>query len=65
MSGIAVNPKQTPNEISRIVLDCAMKVHSALGPGLLESTYEACLCQELKKAGLSVTTQVPLPVVYD
>jgi len=42
-----------------------MKVHSALGPGLLESTYEACLLHELCKAGLHVESQVGLPVVYD
>lgn len=65
MSSIAVKPGRTPHEISRLVLDAAMRVHSALGPGLLESTYEACLCQELKKAGLTVLTQVPLPVIYD
>jgi GxxExxY protein len=42
-----------------------MRVHSALGPGLLESAYEACLAHELRKAGLRVETQVALPVVYD
>ena len=42
-----------------------MKVHSALGPGLLESTYEACLVHELKKQGLAVLSQVALPVEYD
>ena len=53
------------NEISGAVVDAAMKVHSALGPGLLESTYEACLAYELRKRGLQVATQVGLPVVYD
>jgi GxxExxY protein len=42
-----------------------MKVHSALGPGLLESAYEVCLCHELVKSGYSVQRQVPLPVLYD
>ena len=42
-----------------------MKVHSALGPGLLESTYEVCLIHEMSKAGLTVARQVALPVVYD
>ena len=42
-----------------------MKVHTALGPGLLESAYEACLAYELRKGGLNVETQVPLPVIYD
>jgi len=41
-----------------------MKVHTALGPGLLESAYEVCLCHELVKLGYSVQ-QVPLPVIYD
>ena len=65
MSSIATKPKRTADGVSRLVLDAAMKVHTALGPGLLESTYEACLAQELKNAGVSVQTQVPLPVVYD
>ncbi len=42
-----------------------MKVHSALGPGLLESAYEACLIHELTKRGLRVSSQVALPVAYD
>jgi len=42
-----------------------MKVHSLLGPGLLESAYEACLVHELRKQGLEVRNQVVLPVVYD
>lgn len=41
-----------------------MRVHSALGPGLLESVYEACLEHELTRSGLSVQRQVPLPVIY-
>lgn len=53
------------NEITRQVIAAAMKVHSTLGPGLLESTYEACTQHELRKAGLGVQTQVQLPVVYD
>jgi GxxExxY protein len=42
-----------------------MRVHSLLGPGLLESAYEACLLHELRKQGLSVANQVGLPVIYD
>lgn len=42
-----------------------MKVHSALGPGLLESAYQACLAHELRKAGFRVQTEVLLPVIYD
>jgi GxxExxY protein len=52
-------------EISGAIIDAAMKVHTALGPGLLESAYEACLAYELRKGGLAVETQVELPVVYD
>jgi len=48
------------NEVSGIVLDSAMKVHSALGPGLLESAYEMCLIRELRKRGLRVESQVPI-----
>jgi GxxExxY protein len=55
----------TENEISKIIIGCAIKVHKALGPGLLESAYEACLYYELIKAGLEVERQKPLPVVYD
>jgi GxxExxY protein len=47
------------------VIDAAMRVHSVLGPNVLESAYEACLAHELRKRGLSVDTQVPLPLTYD
>ena len=53
------------NEVSGIVVDAAIKVHSALGPGLLEGAYEACLKHELGKRGLDVETQKALPLVYD
>lgn len=49
---------------ARHVLDSAMKVHSALGPGLLESAYEACLEYELSRRGVAVNTQVSMPVRY-
>jgi len=55
----------TENEISKIVFDCALKVHKALGPGLLESAYEECLCYELKKYKLYVEKQKPLPLIYE
>ena len=55
----------TENEISKIVFDCALKVHKALGPGLLESAYEECLFFELKKYGLKVEKQKALPLVYE
>lgn len=53
------------NQISGAIVDAAMKVHSALGPGLLESAYEVCLMYELRKRGLKVASRVSLPVVYD
>ncbi len=53
------------NDISGAVVDAAMKVHTALGPGLLESAYEACLKHELSKRGFKVLSQVILPVIYD
>ena len=52
------------NDISQIVIGCAIEVHKALGPGLLESAYEECLYFELLAAGLKVERQKPLPVVY-
>jgi len=54
----------TENELSHLVVGCALRVHSALGPGLLESDYEACLQYELIKSGLRVEAQKPLPLVY-
>jgi len=53
------------NEISAAVVDSAMKVHSALGPGLLESVYLACLVHELNQRGFRTAVQLPLPVIYD
>jgi GxxExxY protein len=55
----------TENEISKIIIGCAIKVHKALGPGLLESAYEACLYYEIAKTGLEVERQKPLPIVYE
>jgi GxxExxY protein len=55
----------TENEVSGKVIGLAMKVHTALGPGLLESAYEACLRHELNKAGLNFEPQKPLPLVYE
>ena len=65
---MAARPFPAPLPINRItgkIIDAAMRVHSALGPGLLESAYEACLLHELRKQGLAVRNQVGLPVVYD
>ncbi len=53
------------NACSGRVVDAAMKVHSALGPGLLESAYEACLAHELRRRGSVVEVQRPLPITYD
>ncbi len=55
----------TENEISKIIVGCALKVHKSLGPGLLESAYEECLYYELRRAGLSVQKQKPLPLIYE
>src|SRR5271168_617333 len=64
MSTLTVN-RNTTQEISHAVITAAMRVHSELGPGLLESTYTACLQHELKKARFRSNAQVGLPVVYD
>lgn len=53
------------NEISRIILDCAYKVHTKLGSGLLEKVYRECLAYELKKQGLDVKQEMPFPVIYE
>ncbi|MCX7424996.1 MAG: GxxExxY protein [Planctomycetia bacterium] len=55
----------TENEIAREVVDAAYKVHTTLGPGLLESVYEIVLAHELKQRGLAATRQVPVPIQYD
>jgi len=53
------------NEITGKIIGCAFKVHSGLGPGLLESAYSACLFYELSKAGLLVEKEKALPLVYE
>ena len=55
----------TENEISKIVFESALKVHKALGPGLLESAYEECLFYELKKSSLKGEKQKTLPLIYE
>jgi GxxExxY protein len=52
-------------EVGATVVDAGMKVHKALGPGLLESAYEQCLAYELNERGLSVRRQIPLSITYD
>ena len=51
--------------IGRVVVDAGLKVHRALGPGLLESVYEHCMAYELAQRGLAVRRQVPLPIIYE
>jgi len=63
--GPAAAKTMSANEISHEVIKAALKVHSALGPGLLESAYRGCLAYELRKAGFNVETEILLPVVYD
>jgi GxxExxY protein len=65
LNGPAVMAVPHVNQVSGRIVTGAMKVHSRLGPGLLESAYEACLAHELRKEGLQVARQVELPVVYD
>jgi GxxExxY protein len=55
---------QHTEQIARSVVDAALAVHRALGPGLLESTYEACLAHELEVRGHSLARQIGLPVIY-
>jgi GxxExxY protein len=55
----------TENEIAAQVVDAAFKIHTKLGPGLLESVYEVILAQELQKRGLRVVRQMPIPIVYE
>ncbi len=60
----ALIPAET-ERIGKAILDAAFKVHTALGPGLLESVYEIACAYELRKSGLMVATQVELPICYD
>ena len=55
----------TENELGEAIIGAAMKVHSALGPGLLESAYELCLAHEIERRGLIVGRQVSIPVRYE
>jgi GxxExxY protein len=52
------------NEITELVIGCAIEVHRALGPGLLESAYEICLCCELRLRGIPFARQMAIPVEY-
>lgn len=52
-------------ELTKQILNCAFKVHSKLGPGLLESAYQACLKYEMEKLGFEVKPEVPVPLIYE
>ncbi|MGI9650372.1 GxxExxY protein [Chryseobacterium sp. RLHN22] len=60
-----MNTNFSENEISRIVYESGYLIHKSLGPGLLESVYEECMFYELKKEGLFVEKQKPMPLIYD
>jgi GxxExxY protein len=53
------------NQIAAVIVDAALKIHKTLGPGLLESVYQATLVFELRKRGLKVVSQLPFPVCYE
>ena len=57
--------KEEIEQVAKVVVDCAYKVHKTLGPGLLEKVYEVCFCHELEKAGLSFERQTKVPIRYD
>jgi len=59
-----MNENKNLNKITETIIGAAINVHRALGPGLLESAYEACMVYELAQAGLKVEQQKPLPIVY-
>ena len=52
------------NELSKMIIGCAIEVHKQLGPGLLESAYQECMYYELKQIGLKVQKEKPMPIVY-
>jgi GxxExxY protein len=56
--------KEEYERLGKIILDCAFEVHKELGPGLLESIYEECLCEELRNRNINVQNQVYLPLKY-
>ncbi len=60
-----VKEKLSPNEITNAIIRAAMKVHSTLGPGLLESAYRTCLAYELRRSGFEVLCELTLPIVYE
>jgi len=65
MSTVGTASKKSALEVSRAVITAAMKVHTVLGPGLLETAYEACLAHELQRNGFKVETQIELPIEFE
>ena len=65
LCAFAGNKNMTENETSKIIVDCAFKIHNKIGPGLLESVYEAILAHELGKRGCKINRQQAFPVVYE
>jgi GxxExxY protein len=57
--------RMSEQQIGTCIVDACMKIHSALGPGLLEGVYEACLAHELERRGLQIRRQTSLPIVYE
>ncbi|MEZ4898083.1 MAG: GxxExxY protein, partial [Saprospiraceae bacterium] len=53
------------NQLTETIIGCGIRVHKALGPGMLESVYRQCLSYELRKNGLTVEEEKPMPVIYD
>ena len=58
-------PSERIEEIAKIIVNSAFKVHKELGPGLLEKVYEVCLAYEIEKSGLDVKRQITVPIIYD
>jgi GxxExxY protein len=56
---------QREEQIAKAIVDAAFKVHSSIGPGLIEPIYEVCFCHELNKRGLSFQRQMNVPIIYD
>ena len=59
-----LEPSPEDDRVAAAIVHAAYMVHKALGPGLLQSVYEACFCRELGKAGLRYTRQTPVPLIY-
>jgi hypothetical protein len=62
LCGFVSDQKMNENEIGRIVVDCAIRLHMELGPGLLENVYEVLLAHQIQETGLHVERQVPIPI---